>query len=86
MVCGSGNRIIRFFLIAVLAMAANAGHLNAAEKIKVFGDYSNPPYIYLSSSGQTSGILVDVLKDREPQPFWRMHTARETEYDSRLPA
>ncbi len=30
-------------------------------------------------------ILADVLAEIEPQPFWRTHTAREAEYESRLP-
>ena len=30
-------------------------------------------------------ILADVLAGKEPQPFWRTHTALEAEYDSRLP-
>lgn len=30
-------------------------------------------------------ILVDVLAGKEPQPFWRTHTALEAEYEARLP-
>ncbi len=30
-------------------------------------------------------ILNDVLEEREPQPFWTVHTALEAEYESRLP-
>jgi len=30
-------------------------------------------------------ILEDVLVGNEPPPFWRTHTALETEYDSRIP-
>ena len=30
-------------------------------------------------------ILADVLAEKEPQPFWRTHTALEAEYDARLP-
>jgi uncharacterized protein YndB with AHSA1/START domain len=30
-------------------------------------------------------ILVDVLAQQEPKPFWRTHTALEAEYESRLP-
>lgn len=29
-------------------------------------------------------ILVDVLQGREPQPFWKVHTALEAEYEQRL--
>lgn len=29
-------------------------------------------------------ILTDVLRSKDPQPFWRTHTAREAEYESRL--
>lgn len=29
-------------------------------------------------------VLADVLEDREPKPFWRTHTALETEYGSRF--
>lgn len=30
-------------------------------------------------------ILIDVLQEREPQPFWSRHTAIEAEYETRLP-
>lgn len=30
-------------------------------------------------------LLVDVLTGKEPQPFWRTHTALEAEYEARLP-
>lgn len=30
-------------------------------------------------------ILADILEEKEPQPFWRTHTALEVEYSSRLP-
>lgn len=29
-------------------------------------------------------ILVDVLEDREPPPYWKTHTANEAEYSKRL--
>ena len=29
-------------------------------------------------------ILVDVLNGKDPQPFWKVHTALEAEYDKRL--
>ncbi len=29
-------------------------------------------------------ILVDVLADREPRPFWKTHTALEAQYEERL--
>jgi len=29
-------------------------------------------------------ILVDVLNGEEPQPFWKVHTALEAEYEERL--
>ena len=30
-------------------------------------------------------ILVDLLNNKEPKPFWRTHTALEAEYDQRIP-
>ena len=29
-------------------------------------------------------MLIDLLNGREPQPFWKTHTAWEAEYDTRL--
>jgi uncharacterized protein YndB with AHSA1/START domain len=29
-------------------------------------------------------VLADVLEDKEPQPFWKTHTALEAEYGSRF--
>ena len=31
------------------------------------------------------GILVDKLNNKEPKPFWKVHTTMEKEYEDKLP-
>jgi PAS domain S-box-containing protein len=73
-----GRFFINLFVVLVTLLYSGTLSARAGDRIVKVGVYENAPKIFVSESGQPSGIFIDIIEYIAKSEGWRLHYVRGT--------